>query len=221
MAPRKAKPAEPVKMVAPPPKPEKSSIDMQVKKLTADLKKHRAELSRMKAMEGQLIKKHENLKDIYAREAQKMERDRELRQKKHDNKMKKLRADTMKAKQELDKIKNQLIEDNVEQKLTEERRNLVKLKMRKLAAARRLVGQDVKRNGGEPLDWQCCEICMEPFNQERRPKVLKCGHTLCVICCQGMLKEQKIACPMDQAPTEVTEAVTTLPDNIVVLELCL
>ncbi|XP_034256496.1 uncharacterized protein LOC117654250 isoform X4 [Thrips palmi] len=59
-----------------------------------------------------------------------------------------------------------------------------------------------------------CNICLEPFDAtERRPKVLRCGHSYCVKCL-GRLADKK--CPVDKKVFD-GEALG-LPDNFTVLQ---
>ncbi|XP_034256517.1 uncharacterized protein LOC117654250 isoform X11 [Thrips palmi] len=59
-----------------------------------------------------------------------------------------------------------------------------------------------------------CNICLEPFDAtERRPKVLRCGHSYCVKCL-GRLADKK--CPVDMK-VFVGRAVG-LPDNFSILQ---
>ncbi|XP_034256770.1 E3 ubiquitin-protein ligase TRIM50-like [Thrips palmi] len=59
-----------------------------------------------------------------------------------------------------------------------------------------------------------CNICLEPFDAtERRPKVLRCGHSYCVKCL-GRLADKK--CPVDMKVFD-GEAVE-LPDCFIVLQ---
>jgi len=42
-----------------------------------------------------------------------------------------------------------------------------------------------------------CPVCYLEFNNELQlPKILKCGHNMCSKCCEYLLIEGKITCPI-------------------------
>ena len=42
-----------------------------------------------------------------------------------------------------------------------------------------------------------CDVCYLQYNEERRPKILSCGHTLCSICLLTIMRDRFLAlkCP--------------------------
>ncbi|CAL2052375.1 unnamed protein product [Caenorhabditis brenneri] len=198
------------------------ALNKEAFKLIAEIEKAKAEIARGKAEEAMLVREHESKKATYAREADRMVKQREVRRKEHQKKMKKLQKETENAKKKLDHVRFQPVEDNVELKLEQEKASMLQQKERMLATERKLVEKAVQENGGEPLDWQRCQICTEPFDQDRKPKVLKCGHTFCSKCCQGLHKNIWITCPIDRTMTTVRlRAIDSLPENRALSDLCL
>lgn len=68
-----------------------------------------------------------------------------------------------------------------------------------------------------------CEVCMEHFDTLRhRPKLLTCGHTICLACAKGMPRNASqetnaFLCPMDRKETR--SAPEDLNDNFYILSL--
>ncbi|EGT44348.1 hypothetical protein CAEBREN_14484 [Caenorhabditis brenneri] len=214
MAPSKKMPAKQTK--------KQDALNKEAFKLIAKLEKAKAEIARGKAEEAMLVGEHESKKAAYAREAERMDKQKEAHREEHKNKMKKLREETAKAKKKLDHVRFQPVEDNVELKLEKEKTNMSQQKGRMIAAERKLIEEDVRKNGGEPLDWQRCQICTEPFDQDRKPKVLKCSHTFCSHCCKRFHKNVAISCPIDRITTTVRlRAIDSLPENLALSDLCL
>ena len=64
------------------------------------------------------------------------------------------------------------------------------------------------------VDHLCCKICYEPYqeNGEKEPKVMKCGHSICLNCV-GMIykKHSHIKCPFCKRVDHVRP--NTLPKN--------
>ena len=40
-----------------------------------------------------------------------------------------------------------------------------------------------------------CPICIKPYTQNIRPKMVDCGHTFCEICIKAMIKNSNFTCP--------------------------
>nr|2CT2_A Chain A, Tripartite motif protein 32 [Homo sapiens] len=65
-----------------------------------------------------------------------------------------------------------------------------------------------------------CPICMESFTEEQlRPKLLHCGHTICRQCLEKLLASSinGVRCPFCSKITRIT-SLTQLTDNLTVLK---
>ena len=65
-----------------------------------------------------------------------------------------------------------------------------------------------------------CEICCELFHpnmNERKPRVLRCGHTFCTNCLNELFKTSKL-CPTDRKEFDF-DSVENLPVNFSVLKI--
>nr|5FEY_A Chain A, E3 ubiquitin-protein ligase TRIM32 [Homo sapiens]5FEY_B Chain B, E3 ubiquitin-protein ligase TRIM32 [Homo sapiens] len=66
-----------------------------------------------------------------------------------------------------------------------------------------------------------CPICMESFTEEQlRPKLLHCGHTICRQCLEKLLASSinGVRCPFCSKITRIT-SLTQLTDNLTVLKI--
>lgn len=53
-------------------------------------------------------------------------------------------------------------------------------------------------------DFPICQICAFPYDvYSRLPKLLDCGHTLCLICAESLIKGRSIQCPFDKTTTNL------------------
>ena len=52
-----------------------------------------------------------------------------------------------------------------------------------------------------------CQICMEIYDETRKPTTLACGHTICMVCVKNLSIKQKnkIICPFDKTTLILTE----------------
>ena len=63
-----------------------------------------------------------------------------------------------------------------------------------------------------------CSICLEPYNQEhKRPMVLECGHTFCILCVNQLYLKPKKECPIDRSP--LTQPITKVKVNYSLQEI--
>lgn len=61
-----------------------------------------------------------------------------------------------------------------------------------------------------------CQICFHLYSSRRRPKLLGCGHTCCLVCLKRMCGDSpELACPWCRALTCLPEGLTVsqLPDD--------
>ncbi|KAK7067097.1 hypothetical protein SK128_011267 [Halocaridina rubra] len=64
-----------------------------------------------------------------------------------------------------------------------------------------------------------CPICDEAYNEEnRRPRILNCSHTICTDCIDNILSEDEQLCPFCRSPFTANDA-TDLKVNQAVLDL--
>lgn len=60
----------------------------------------------------------------------------------------------------------------------------------------------IGRNSCVYLDGDVCKICLEEYDDEqRKPYILPCGHTFCVLCLRTLSKRRRfksIRCPIDR-----------------------
>ncbi|XP_068205041.1 uncharacterized protein [Palaemon carinicauda] len=68
---------------------------------------------------------------------------------------------------------------------------------------------------------QDCQVCLEGFdNEERRPRCLSCGHTLCTSCLTDILGQGQLLCPFCRLPHNgPVNAVEDVPINYTVVSL--
>ncbi|EFP11796.1 hypothetical protein CRE_26720 [Caenorhabditis remanei] len=67
-----------------------------------------------------------------------------------------------------------------------------------------------------------CNICLLEYGEEgdRTPRVLDCGHTLCLGCCKQIVQLNQIQCPFCRVVTQLTgRAIYNLPKNYLALSL--
>ncbi|EFO88237.1 hypothetical protein CRE_07743 [Caenorhabditis remanei] len=83
--------------------------------------------------------------------------------------------------------------------------------------------KDALDNGISIKPWKQCGRCFEEFGEKgvRVPKVLECGHTLCVGCLKQIAQPYSIECPFDGLVTDLDEKKTidTLPKNFIVFNM--
>ncbi|CAB04460.1 RING-type domain-containing protein [Caenorhabditis elegans] len=76
---------------------------------------------------------------------------------------------------------------------------------------------------GEPFPWRTCEICACKFEGEtmdQTPRVLGCGHTMCMGCVQKIVGQGYIKCPFCRIVTKIgTTPLNNLPKNYIVLNM--
>ncbi|CCD61917.1 RING-type domain-containing protein [Caenorhabditis elegans] len=70
------------------------------------------------------------------------------------------------------------------------------------------------------LIWKLCELCLVPFDRsERMPKVLACGHTLCVNCMKENSSAGFALCPLDRTGSKFDGSSThDFPTNNCLLD---
>ncbi|KAF1759255.1 hypothetical protein GCK72_015719 [Caenorhabditis remanei] len=71
-------------------------------------------------------------------------------------------------------------------------------------------------------DTLSCTICLLEYGEEgdRTPRVLDCGHTLCLGCCKQIVQPNQIQCPFCRVDTQLTgRTVSNLPKNYLALSL--
>ncbi|KAF1759257.1 hypothetical protein GCK72_015721 [Caenorhabditis remanei] len=67
-----------------------------------------------------------------------------------------------------------------------------------------------------------CTICLLEYGEEgdRTPRVLDCGHTLCLGCCKQIVQSNQIQCPFCRVDTQLTgRTISNLPKNYLALSL--
>ncbi|EFP11804.1 hypothetical protein CRE_26724 [Caenorhabditis remanei] len=67
-----------------------------------------------------------------------------------------------------------------------------------------------------------CNICLLKYGEEgnRTPRVLDCGHTLCLGCCKQIARLAQIQCPFCRVVTHLTgRTVSNLPKNYLALSI--
>ena len=58
-----------------------------------------------------------------------------------------------------------------------------------------------------------CPVCMQEFDEdEKKPLVIPCGHTLCKFCVSTMVEEGMLKCPFCRKEMDIGEAAQ-LPVN--------
>ena len=65
-----------------------------------------------------------------------------------------------------------------------------------------------------------CPVCLERYDhKDHLPKILMCGHTLCVVCVQGVLGDDTLHCPTCRQQLNITlRQVKRLPTNMNTLD---
>uniref|UniRef100_A0A1I7T9W9 RING-type domain-containing protein n=1 Tax=Caenorhabditis tropicalis TaxID=1561998 RepID=A0A1I7T9W9_9PELO len=83
------------------------------------------------------------------------------------------------------------------------------------------VKEAVERNG-EAFSWQTCSICVTKYSteQEHTPRILDCGHTLCLGCCRNFVKGKKLTCPFDRQEIALEGNIKNITINRYVLNFC-
>ena len=51
--------------------------------------------------------------------------------------------------------------------------------------------RNILENNDDDIDILLCNICLEVFSNDKKPIILKCGHTFCEICLKEYIKEKK------------------------------
>ena len=66
-----------------------------------------------------------------------------------------------------------------------------------------------------------CIICFERYSKTHVPKILRCGHQVCMICLESIVSlDKSIECPECKQKTQLPpEGISDLPTNITILGL--
>ncbi|EFP05267.1 hypothetical protein CRE_23782 [Caenorhabditis remanei] len=67
---------------------------------------------------------------------------------------------------------------------------------------------------------KACEMCQIEFNEninESVPKILPCGHTVCLGCIKELYNDGHVRCPSDRWYTKLDESPESLPTNFAAL----
>ncbi|CAL2043983.1 unnamed protein product [Caenorhabditis brenneri] len=204
-------------------------IEAEAKKLIAELKKRKAELSTEESKLIRLTKKHETNKEELERKISETKSDMEKKREKHSKKMTKMREETAKA-EEMSKNAERLAvgaEPNNVEKLKRAEISLQTHRQKCLDITKKILSADVTANGGEPLSWQYCEICVLPFDKQLHiPKTLECGHTICNNCIDNFPVTERVFsrffnCPFDRRVIQIPIWSRRVErNNLAVLDLC-
>ncbi|KAF1753542.1 hypothetical protein GCK72_020099 [Caenorhabditis remanei] len=93
-----------------------------------------------------------------------------------------------------------LAEENDQNAMVQkERKTNEKLQKQVRDLRRQVLAVEQGRNE-EPLPWRLCQICQDEFGQEgdRTPRMLHCGHTICLGCIKNIARYDFLACPFDR-----------------------
>ncbi|EGT44040.1 hypothetical protein CAEBREN_12155 [Caenorhabditis brenneri] len=123
------------------------------------------------------------------------------------------------AHSEFEKIQN--FNDSVKE-LEQERKVLNIIRKKNEELTKKHMKKEVEKNG-EEFPWQSCEICMEKYShkEETSPRILACGHTVCLSCTKRLSEENVIKCPFDRIGTQYNGKIgDELPKNYAVLKMC-
>uniref|UniRef100_A0A1I7T9Y9 RING-type domain-containing protein n=1 Tax=Caenorhabditis tropicalis TaxID=1561998 RepID=A0A1I7T9Y9_9PELO len=76
-----------------------------------------------------------------------------------------------------------------------------------------------------PFPWQKCGACQNQYSQEeedRTPRTLACGHTICLGCAKHLIHKNKIKCPFDEVVSIVGRGplATQLARNYRIQDVC-
>jgi hypothetical protein len=75
--------------------------------------------------------------------------------------------------------------------------------------------EDFSANHHVIVDHLCCKICYDPYAEtgEKEPKIMKCGHSICLQCAKMIYKKQRnvLMCPFCKCTDRVQP--TSLPKN--------
>ncbi|KAF1753541.1 hypothetical protein GCK72_020098 [Caenorhabditis remanei] len=91
-----------------------------------------------------------------------------------------------------------------------------------LLAKKELREQPMAREKQKKYETLLCEICSVGYGQEedRTPRVLGCGHTICLGCCKMIAQPDQIQCPFCRFVTQLTgRTISHLPKNYLVLNM--
>ncbi|CAL2043939.1 unnamed protein product [Caenorhabditis brenneri] len=123
------------------------------------------------------------------------------------------------AQTQLDKIEN--FNDTVNE-LEKERKILKNIRKKNEELTKKQLMKEVEKNG-EEFSWQSCEICMEKYShkEESSPRILACGHTVCLSCSKRLSEENVVKCPFDRLGTQYNGKIEDeLPKNYAILKMC-
>ncbi|EGT44208.1 hypothetical protein CAEBREN_20844 [Caenorhabditis brenneri] len=110
----------------------------------------------------------------------------------------------------------------VEQELAKEHKNLKNILNKYQSLMKNQLKKEVEKNG-EVFSWQCCEICLERYSNEEKatPRILACGHTVCLGCAERLSTQNVIKCPFDRQGTQYKGKIeNALPKNYSILDMC-
>ncbi|CAL2043940.1 unnamed protein product [Caenorhabditis brenneri] len=110
----------------------------------------------------------------------------------------------------------------VEEELVKEQKVLKTLLNKRQSLMKNQLKKEVERNG-EAFSWQCCEICLERYSNEKQatPRMLACGHTVCLGCAEQLSSRNVIKCPFDRQGTQLEGNIDqSLPKNYSILNMC-
>ncbi|EGT44224.1 hypothetical protein CAEBREN_19829 [Caenorhabditis brenneri] len=104
--------------------------------------------------------------------------------------------------------------------LEEERKVMENLRKNYLEMINKEMEEKVEENG-KPFAWQSCEICLQKYSEvhEHTPRVLNCGHTLCLECARRVQTLGGVLCPFCREGSWL-KLPQNLPKNYAVLDMC-
>ncbi|EFO95581.1 hypothetical protein CRE_08813 [Caenorhabditis remanei] len=197
----------------------------------AELEKIIKEVDQTKRQLAAEKKKNETLAEVQSREVAdvnsriadaRMRRDREVAQNRadldrmtadHDNDAKALKQINVRVKALTDEADRNAV-------LKAEKKAIADLRKKNVGISKQLISREETKNGA-PLPWRTCEICLQVYTQtgSRTPRILTCGHTLCLSCCRQVSEYagQYLRCPFDRAITQVngTQGENLSKNNLV------
>ncbi|CAL2043933.1 unnamed protein product [Caenorhabditis brenneri] len=111
----------------------------------------------------------------------------------------------------------------IEAQLCKDQKDFEEIRKKSQAAMRKQLKKESEKSG-ELFAWQSCEICLEPFGEEkeRTPRIFGCGHTFCLECSKKFVEEDYVKCPLDRIGTQFKGDIEkVLPKNFSVLNMCI